>query len=183
MAEMQQWISSGVNQARRDSKTNVFDCIMDALHVDFKVKPCTNVAEFKRRSTTAVGKNFEQFGALVLPKLYPLQQIWLWADVPESIRLKMGWTSADVGADAVIQELDGTLSLVQFKYRTRRAAFHLETRCFLGPQKQAPAPKRRNPNALTWKQLSTFYALAARSPGVKKLIVFTNCDFVRRKGQ
>jgi tetrahydromethanopterin S-methyltransferase subunit G len=163
---MTQWIQQGVNQSQRDGKTNVFDYIMDHIHTDFAVKPCTGIAEFKRRTTTAVGRNFEEFGALILPKLYPLHQIWLWKDVPEGVRANMQWTSADVGADAVIQELDGTLSLVQFKYRTRKVTHG-----------------RKNPNALTWKQLSTFYALAARSQGIKKLIVFTNCEFVRRKGQ
>ena len=36
---------------------------------------------------------------------------------------------------------------------------------------------------ITWKQLSTFYALALKTGPYKKHIVFTNADFVRHIGK
>ena len=66
----------------------------------------------------------------------------------------------DMGID-LIAEMGGTYAAVQCKYKK-------------------PTGTK---SSITWKALSTFYALCSRSGPYSKYIVMTNCDYTRHVGQ
>jgi hypothetical protein len=70
---------------------------------------------------------------------------------------------------------------IQAKYRVRRfdASSFSCSSSTTGPNQQ----RRRQPRVvLGWHQLSTFYALCARTGPWQKQCVMTNCDYIRRMG-
>jgi hypothetical protein len=68
----------------------------------------------------------------------------------------------DMGIDIVAQTANDTYIAVQCKYKK-----HVS----------------HKKNVVTWKQLSTFYALVLRTGPWEKFIVMTNCDYTRHMGR
>lgn len=126
-------------------------------------KPCHSIAEIKaNKSTKVIGDIFETFCRLYLLNVGKYQQVWFLANLPSDIRAKLKLSANDMGIDLIA--FDGTdYSAVQCKYRTK------------SPYKKT--------QSMSWKELSTFYALATRSGPYKMHIVMTNLDSVRHVGK
>ena len=90
-----------------------------------------------------------------------LKNVWLLKDVPEELLTKLSLKRPDVGID-IIAEHEGKHYAVQCKYK-----------------KHVSLKK----NVVTWKQLSTFYALVLRTGPWAQYIVMTNCDYCRHMGK
>lgn len=149
------------NQIIQNTYTNLsatdtaFDSFMKSIE-EYTDEPVHTLAEMKeRRSTKRIGDIFEMFCKQYMSKVYPTANVWLLCEVPEEILIKLNLTRHDVGIDMIINE-DETFMACQCKYKG-------------------------NKQYVTWKELSTFYALCARSPILYKYqIVMTTGLGVRR---
>jgi predicted helicase len=96
------------------------------------------------------------------------EKVWRLPDVPDEILIKLNLKRRDMGID-IICENNGLFAAVQCKYKK-----HTTSR----------------KHCVTWKELSTFYALCLRSglvtdqeKGWGKYIVMTNCEYITHMGK
>jgi len=126
----------------------------------------TELCEIRRKSTKIKGDLFEAFAKLYLTNVYGLTGVWSIGDLPPHHCQALNLTPKDMGIDLVGHK-DSQWYAVQVKYRSRPSSKYGTTKRIVIP----------------WKDLSTFYALAARSGPFVKHIVFTSADSVRRVGK
>jgi predicted helicase len=107
------------------------------------------------------GDVFEEFCVKYLKHVRKLTNVWLLKDVPEELLTKLSLKRPDVGID-IIAEHEGKHYAVQCKYKK-----HVS----------------HKKNVVTWKQLSTFYALVLRTGPWSQYIIMTNCDYCRHMGK
>jgi predicted helicase len=121
--------------------------------------PAHTLVELRARNNTKLrGDIFEIFCVLYLQQSY--DEVWRLEDVPEEILTTLKMKRKDMGIDLIAKK--GELySAVQCKYKK---------------------PTGRK-SSITWKALSTFYALCLRTGPWDKYIVMTNCDYTRRVGE
>jgi hypothetical protein len=81
-------------------------------------------------------------------------------EVPDDILMMLNMKRRDMGIDLIVEH-NGDFYAVQCKYKK---AFTFKK------------------NVLSWKQLSTFYALCMRTGPFNKYIIMTNCDYTRHQG-
>ena len=124
--------------------------------------PVHNMQDMKLRNKKIKGDIFEYFTQLYLLHIYKLKNVWLLKDLPEDIREKLKLTKKDYGIDLIGQDDEGRFYAVQAKFKKRDVKSRV---------------------AVTWKQLSTFYALCARTGPYHKFIVCTTGDYVMRMGK
>jgi predicted helicase len=108
------------------------------------------------------GDIFEEFCVLYLKHKMGYSQVWRLEDVPDNVLGGLGLKRPDMGID-IVCEKNGKYSAVQCKYK-KHTGYKSKT-------------------IVTWKQLSTFYALVLRTGPWEKYIVMTNCDYVRHMGK
>ena len=152
------------------SPKNLFDEFIEKCQ-DFYERPVHNLVELRSRKNTKLkGDIFEEFCVLYLKNIKKYDNVWRLQDVPDNILADLGLKRKDMGIDIIAQK-DGTnYDAVQCKYK--------KAGC-------------KTKNILSWKTLSTFYALCMCS-GIhnkdnkrewNKHIVMTNCDYVRHVGE
>ena len=129
---------------------------------DFYNKPVNNLQDMKNRNLKSKGDIFEYFCQLYMQKCYKLKDIWLLKEIPDDIKKELNITSQDFGIDLIGVDYNGRYYAIQAKYRKRKSDKKI---------------------CVTWKQLSTFYALCARTGPFYKHIVFTTANYVRRIGK
>lgn len=108
------------------------------------------------------GDIFEEFCVLYLKHVKGYENVWRLPDVPDDVLGGLGLKRQDMGID-ILCESKGKYSAVQCKYK-KHTGYKSKT-------------------IVTWKQLSTFYALVLRTGPWEKYIVMTNCDYVRHMGK
>ena len=124
--------------------------------------PAHSFTEMRARDNKKVrGDIFEEFCVLYLKHVRKFPNVWRLPDVPAEYLETLGLKRLDVGID-ILAESGGKWYAVQCKYKK-----HVST-------------KR---NVVTWKALSTFYALCLRTGPWEKMIVMTNCSSVRHMGK
>ena len=124
--------------------------------------PVHNMEDMKLRNKKIKGDIFEYFTQLYLLHIYKLKNVWLLKDLPEDIRNNLKLTKKDYGIDLIGQDDQNRFYAVQAKFKKRDVKSRV---------------------AVTWKQLSTFYALCARTGPYYKFIVCTTGDYVMRMGK
>jgi predicted helicase len=124
-------------------------------------EPAHSFTEMRVRDNKKVrGDIFEEFCVLYLKHVRGYDDVWLLADVPDTLLTELGMKRPDVGIDVVCRK--GKLySAVQCKYKKQDIKSKI----------------------VTWKALSTFYALCMRTGPWEKYIVMTNCSYVRHMGK
>ena len=138
---------------------NLFDEFIKECQKIYE-KPAHNFAEMRKRDNKKIrGDVFEDFCVLYLKNNY--QNVWLLKDVPSEILEKLHMKRRDMGIDIVIETNDNNYIAVQCKYK-KETSFRK--------------------NILSWKSLSTFYALCLRTGPWEKYIVMTNCIYTRHQG-
>ena len=152
------------------SPINLFDEFLNNCQ-NFYERPAHNLIELRSRKNTKLkGDIFEEFCVLYLINIKKHDNVWRLQDVPDDILIKLGLKRRDMGIDIIAQK-DGLYDAVQCKYKKDN--------------------KFKSKNVLSWKTLSTFYALCMCS-GIhnqenkrewNKHIVMTNCDYVRHVGE
>lgn len=126
-------------------------------------QPAHTFTEMRTRDNKKIrGDVFEEFCVLYLKHVRGYTNVWLLKDVPEEVLTKLSLKRPDVGID-ILCERNGKYSAVQCKYK-KHVGYKSKT-------------------IVTWKQLSTFYALVLRTGPWEKYIVMTNCDYVRHMGK
>ena len=149
--------------AKSISKVNV-KMVDELINIceKFYNQPVNNLQDLKKRNTKLKGDIFESFCYRYMKLCYGLKDIWFYKDIPDEIRLKLNLGKYDMGIDFVGRDDNDEYYAIQAKYRKR---------------------KEGKKTGITWKQLSTFYALALKTGPYKKHIVFTNADYVRHIGK
>jgi hypothetical protein len=128
----------------------------------FYEEPAHTFTEMRTRDNKKIrGDIFEDFCVLYLKYVKKFDNAWRLEDVPDDILEKLSLKRKDMGIDLIVEN-KGIYSAVQCKYKKQ-----------LGYKK----------TSITWKALSTFYALCMRSGPWDKYIVMTNCDYARHVGK
>lgn len=126
-------------------------------------QPAHTFTEMRTRDNKKIrGDIFEEFCVLYLKHVRGYDQVWRLEDVPDHILGGLSLKRPDMGID-IICEKNGRYTAVQCKYK-KHTGYKSKT-------------------IVTWKQLSTFYALVLRTGPWDKYIVMTNCDYVRHMGK
>jgi HJR/Mrr/RecB family endonuclease len=114
-----------------------------------------------RNNKKLCGDIFEVFCVLYLKYVKDFTNVWLLKDVPVYLLEKLTMKRQDMGIDIVVENM-GLFMAVQCKYKK-----HISYK----------------KNVLSWKTLSTFYALCLRTGPWEKYIIMTNCDYTRHQGK
>jgi predicted helicase len=125
--------------------------------------PAHSLTEMRKRDNKKIrGDIFEEFCVLYLLHVKNYEKVWRLPDVPDEILLKLNMKRRDMGID-IICENAGLYTAVQCKYKK-----HTSSR----------------KHSVTWKELSTFYALCLRTQiPWDKYIVMTNCEYITHMGK
>ena len=140
------------------SSLNFFDILMENFHHYYN-RPIHNLTEMRQRGNKKIkGDIFEHFCWLYMTHCCNLET-WFLQDVPSDILEQLNLRRQDFGIDLLSRDNQGRFYAIQAKYRTRN--------------------KYRQKTGISWKQLSTFYALAEKTGPYWQHIVITNVDYVR----
>jgi hypothetical protein len=143
------------------SPANLFDAFIQEAQT-FYTSPAHSLLELRRRENKKVrGDIFEEFCILYLKHVRGYEDVWLLSDIPDDVLAALAMKRQDMGIDIVVRN-KGEFYAVQCKYK-----------------KPDPAKK----SCITWKALSTFYALCMRTGPFQSYIVMTNCDYARHQGK
>jgi predicted helicase len=143
-----------------ESPSNLFDAFIDECKKWYD-KPAHNFVELKTRENKKLrGDIFEEFCVIYLKNIKKYTNVWRLEDVPEDILKFLNLQRRDMGID-IIAEKNGKYIAVQCKYKK-------------------PTLKK---TYVSWKTLSTFYALCMRSGPWDSYIVMTNCNYVTYVGK
>lgn len=146
----------------RGSGDNLFDQFLVECQ-KFYDQPAHTFTEMRTRDNKKIrGDIFEEFCVLYLKHVRGYDQVWRLEDVPDDILGGLSLKRQDMGID-IVCEKGGRYTAVQCKYK-KHTGYKSKT-------------------IVTWKQLSTFYALCMRTGPWEKYIVMTNCDYVRHMGK
>ena len=154
------------------SPTNLFDEFILECQKWYEM-PAHSFSEMRMRDNKKVrGDIFEEFCVLYLKyanananantSAKGYKNVWLLKDVPDAILDKLILKRRDMGIDIVVETSDEKYVAVQCKYKKH-------TGCKL--------------NILSWRALSTFYALCLRTGPWDKYIIMTNCVYTRHQGK
>lgn len=125
-------------------------------------QPAHSFVEMRMRDNKKTrGDIFEEFCVLYLKHVKQIKNVWRLSDTPLNVLESLGLGTKDMGID-LIGEMDGKYYAIQCKYKK-----HTTIR----------------KNVLSWKSLSTFYALCLRTGPWEKYIVMTNCEYARHVGK
>ena len=144
------------------SPTNLFDEFILECQKWYEM-PAHSFSEMRMRDNKKVrGDIFEEFCVLYLKYVKGYKNVWLLKDVPDAILDKLILKRRDMGIDIIVETSDEKYLAVQCKYKKH-------TGCKL--------------NILSWRALSTFYALCLRTGPWDKYIIMTNCVYTRHQGK
>jgi len=145
----------------RGSSENLFDQFLVECQ-KFYEQPAHSLPEMRTRANKKIrGDLFEEFCVLYLKYVRGYEEAWRLEDVPDELLGGLGLQRQDMGIDIVCMS-KGKYTAVQCKYKKHTSI---------------------KKNIVTWKQLSTFYALVLRTGPWEKYVVMTNCEYVRHMGK
>lgn len=162
MENIENFLISELNKKNNNEKNGIDNLIN--ICETFYNKPANNLTEIKKRNTKLKGDIFECFCKLYLLKIYKLTQVWYYHEIPNDIKNNLNLSKNDMGIDLLGIDNENRYYAIQAKYRNR---------------KQENIRKI----SITWKQLSTFYALCLNSGPYYKHIIITTADYVRHIGK
>ena len=139
------------------TRSNIFDLLIREIENYFHRSVSTMKEMNNRDSKKAKGDVWEQFCQLYLQSTGKYIRVWLFKEIPNRAKEKIGLpdTKQDTGIDIVAKDFRGKYYSVQCKYRGHK-------------------------ERVNWKTLGTFIGLSERCK-FKKLIVMTNSSGVSRK--
>jgi hypothetical protein len=155
-----------------NSSSCIFDLLMEEIE-NYHEEPVHTISDLKRHtSTTLKGNMWEDLCVLVLIHVKGYDDAWRLQDVPEDICLKASLNTRDIGIDIIAQK-GSSLFAIQCKYKKNRG---------LGYNPNGKSKGYKSKGSVSWRELSTFYALCSRTGPWIKHIVMTNCAGVNRMG-
>jgi predicted helicase len=136
----------------------LFDEFMKDCQKEYDA-PAHSLTELRSRENKKKrGDIFEEFCRLYLLRVRNYTDVWLLDDLPAEVRAELQLPQRDMGID-IICCLDGKYTAVQCKYKK------------VSPRSQ-----------VTWRELSTFQGLCAKTGPYEKHIVMTTAHSVRHQG-
>lgn len=112
-------------------------------------------------SSNVKGDLFEHFCYMYLKRIKKYEKVWLYKNIPLEIKNKLDLTTMDYGIDLVCKDKHNNYYAIQSKYR-----------------------KRQNYKTnLSWRNLSTFYAMVQKTGPFVKYIVMTTTDGITNIGR
>jgi predicted helicase len=112
-------------------------------------------------SSNVKGDLFEHFSYMYLKRYREFKEVWLYKDIPLDIKDKLDLTTMDYGIDLICLDKHNNYYAIQAKYR-----------------------KRHNyKTSLSWRHLSTFYAMVHKTGPFVKYIVITTTDKLTNIGK
>lgn len=144
------------------SPTNLFDEFVLECQKWYS-QPAHSLTEMRKRDNKKIrGDIFEEFCVLYLIHVRNYEKVWRLPDVPDEILTKLNMKRRDMGID-IICENNGVYTAVQCKYKKH---------------------SNNRKHCVTWKELSTFYALCLKTQiSWDKYIVMTNCEYITHMGK
>jgi hypothetical protein len=134
------------------------------LTAAYHSRPAATLAELSSRDDKKRhGDLWERFCLRYLLHHRHVRAAWLLPDVPAAVRAALSLGTGDMGIDIVAVDERGAYWAVQCKWR-------------------APEGGKGRRSYISWAQLSTFYALAARTGPYAKHLVLTNASGARHVG-
>lgn len=145
-----------------ESKDNKFDILMQQIESYIEGKSASNMAELKEKAKNKKKKGdlFESFCFLYLLKIAQHDEVWFYKDFPKERKEQFHLTKNDYGIDIISKKGEGYYA-IQCKYRK--------------PQDKS--------QTISWKSLSTFYAMVSKSGPWIKHITMTNVNGCRHIGE
>lgn len=142
-----------------------FDHVMDAIEHHVESAKATNMAELKEKANNKRKKGdlFEAFCYLYLKHILEHDEVWFYKDFPMELKQLFHLTKNDYGIDIISRKGLGYYA-IQCKFRK-------------------PLAKKQ---LISWKSLSTFYAMVSKSGPWVKHITMTNvhgCRHIGEKGE
>lgn len=135
-------------------KALAYEDVWAQFIINLKSPSNTTILDIKREKLL-LGSTWEEFCRLYL--LNEGYTVYMLAETPSEVLSSLGLRRNDVGIDIIAFNSAGCPCAVQCKFRTR--------------------------GVVSWRELSTFEALCARSGPWKSHIVMTNAASVRREGR
>ena len=143
------------------SPVNLFDEFICECQKWYEV-PAHSFVEMRKRDNKKIrGDIFEEFCVLYLKYIKSYDNVMLLKEVPGELLEKLSIKRRDMGIDIIVEH-NNNYYAVQCKYKKN---------------------KTKRKNIVSWKALSTFYALCLRSGPWAKYIVMTNCDYAKHEGK
>lgn len=142
------------------SPSNLFDEFIIECQKIYN-QPAHTFTELRTRENRKIkGDVFEMFCVLYLEYVKNYQKVWRLEDAPDEILQKLKLKRRDMGIDIIVEHNNEYFG-VQCKYKKHTVG---------------------RKNCLSWRSLSTFYALCLRTGPWNKYIVMTNCDYAKHEG-
>ena len=157
--DTRQFLINELNKKLSDN-TDMSQHLLDVCD-SFYQKPAHNLDQLKMRNKKIKGDLFEYFTQLYMKHCFGLKHVWLLSQIPDDVKSKLNLSHRDFGIDLVGVDNDDNYYAIQSKFKKRN----------------------KKKIGLTWKQLSTFYALCSRTGPYHKYVVFTTADYVSRIGK
>jgi len=141
---------------------NNFDCLMRDIENYIEGGAARNMIELKEKANNKKKKGdlFESFCYLYLQKILEHDEVWFYKDFPKELKDRFHLPKNDYGIDLISKKGDGYYA-IQCKYRR--------------PQEKT--------QIISWKSLSTFYAMVVKSGPWIKHITMTNVNGCRHIGE
>jgi len=143
-----------------DTNDSKFDILMKNIESYVEGVSASNMAELKEKTKKKKGDLFESFCFLYLHKILEHDSVWFYKDFPVELKSQFHLTKNDYGIDLISKKGDGYYA-IQCKYRK--------------PQDKV--------QVISWKSLSTFYAMVSKSGPWVKHITMTNVNGCRHIGE
>ena len=143
------------------SPLNLFDEFIIECQKIYE-EPAHNFIEMRKRNNKKIrGDIFEEFCVLYLKHIKKYLNVWLLKYAPKQILEDLKMKRRDMGIDIIAQTIEGNYIAIQCKYKKHTSI---------------------KKNILSWRELSTFYALCLRTGPWEKYIIMTNCVYTRHQG-
>ena len=159
-SSIKKYIENSIHKLLHFEAKDIADLLLDDFQKNYDA-PAHSIQDLKnRRNTKVKGDIFEHFALIYFEKCLNYK-VWLLQDVPTDILNTLNLTKRDMGIDLIALDTNQQYYSIQVKYRKKTA----------------------KKTGISWKQLSTFYALSDRTGPYHQHIVFTNANFVRHIGR
>jgi hypothetical protein len=144
---------------------NKFDCLMNEIEKHIEGAVAHNMVELKEKANNKKKKGdlFECFCFLYLQHVLNHDQVWFYKDFPKELKDQFHLTKNDYGID-LLSKKDNHYYAIQCKYKKPQDKIQI----------------------VSWRSLSTFYAIVVKTGPWLKHITMTNvngCKHIGEKGE
>jgi len=145
-----------------NSEKNKFDILMQDIETYVESGTAHTMLELKEKEKNKKKKGdlFESFCYLYLQKILEHDEVWFYKDFPKELKISFHLTKNDYGIDLISRKGDGYYA-IQCKYRRPNDKIQI----------------------ISWKSLSTFYAMVSKSGPWIKHVTMTNVNGCRHIGE